>query len=104
MKTDFEKIPPEVIDLAKKMIELSGKENIDIIFTGIRRGEKLYEELLISDSDQMTNYESIMVTKKTFYAIDVLSKDIEELLSCQDKIYKLRAILPEFEYSQQNNN
>ncbi|MBC8236706.1 MAG: polysaccharide biosynthesis protein, partial [Helicobacteraceae bacterium] len=50
--------PIKIVDLAKKMIELSGKEEIKIEFSGLRPGEKLYEELLIDESDAKTEYES----------------------------------------------
>ena len=43
--------PIKIVDLAKKMIELSGRDDIEIQFTGLRAGEKLYEELLISEDD-----------------------------------------------------
>ena len=91
--------PIKIVDLAKKMIELSGKEDIQIEYSGLRPGEKLYEELLISDSDMKTEYESITVTGKTEYDIDKLNSDIEELLICEDKLVKLKEIVPEFEHN-----
>jgi FlaA1/EpsC-like NDP-sugar epimerase len=45
------------------MIELSGREDIEIEFTGLRQGEKLYEELLIDDADLKTEYDSILVSQ-----------------------------------------
>lgn len=90
--------PIKIVDLAKKMIELSGKD-IDIIFTGLRPGEKLYEELLIDESDKSTQYESIFVAKQTKYDIDLLKKQIDELLSCEDKLSKLKEIVPEFNHN-----
>lgn len=90
--------PIRIADLAKKMIELSGKNDITIEFSGLRPGEKLYEELLINESDKKTQYESIMVAHKTDYCTDQLSKDIEELLTCKDKISKLKEIVPEFNH------
>jgi len=86
----------KIVDLAKKMIELSGKDDIEIEFSGLRPGEKLYEELLINDSDKETKYSSIMVAKKTNYDIDKLNTDIAELLTCKAKIKKLQEIVPEF--------
>ncbi len=88
--------PIKIVDLAKKMIELSGKDDIDIEFSGLRPGEKLYEELLINDSDKETKYSSIMVAKKTAYEINKLNDNIQELLTCKDKIKKLKEIVPEF--------
>ncbi|RXJ92872.1 dTDP-glucose 4,6-dehydratase [Malaciobacter molluscorum] len=88
--------PVKIVDLAKKMITLSGSDNIKIEFCGLRPGEKLYEELLINDSDKKTDYDSIMVAKPTPYEIDKLNDDINELLVCKDKIKKLKEIVPEF--------
>ncbi|MCF6172614.1 MAG: polysaccharide biosynthesis protein, partial [Campylobacteraceae bacterium] len=88
--------PIKITDLAIKMIELSEKTDIDIKFSGLRAGEKLYEELLINDSDKETKYKSIMVAKKTKYDIEKLNRDIEELLNCVDKIAKIKQIVPEF--------
>ena len=90
--------PIKIVDLAKKMIELSGKEDIKIEFTGLRPGEKLYEELLIDDSEANTEYESITVAGKTFYSIDNLNEDILSLVSCENKLEKLKLIVPEFEH------
>ncbi|WP_151951848.1 UDP-N-acetylglucosamine 4,6-dehydratase (configuration-retaining) [Aliarcobacter butzleri] len=90
--------PIKIVDLAKKMIELSGRNDIDIEFSGLRPGEKLYEELLINDSDMKTEYESITVAGKTEYDIKQLNQDINELLSCEDKIEKLKKIVPEFDH------
>ena len=90
--------PIKIVDLARKMIELSGKHDIDIVFTGLRPGEKLYEELLINESDAKTQYESIMVAKQTQYDIKKLSSDILELLKTENKIKKLKKIVPEFNH------
>ncbi|MCT7639264.1 UDP-N-acetylglucosamine 4,6-dehydratase (configuration-retaining) [Aliarcobacter butzleri] len=94
--------PIKIVDLAKKMIELSGRSDIDIEFCGLRCGEKLYEELLINDSDQKTKYESITVANSTKFDIKELSKKIEELLICEDKVAKLKEIVPEFEHRLNN--
>ncbi len=90
--------PVKIVDLAKKMLELSGKEDLEIKFSGLRPGEKLYEELLIDESDAATEYESITVAAPSFYDIDKLNADIEELLTCKDKLAKLKEIVPEFEH------
>lgn len=91
--------PIRIADLAKKMIELSGKPHIEIEYTGLRPGEKLYEELLINESDKHTRYESITVAAPTLYGIDKLEQDIEELLHAKDRIVKLREIVPEFRHA-----
>lgn len=90
--------PVKIVDLAKKMIELSNKQDIAIEFTGLRPGEKLYEELLLNESDKKTAYESIVVAHKTLYPIETLKSDIEELFVCEDKIAKLKTIVPEFNH------
>jgi UDP-N-acetyl-D-glucosamine 4,6-dehydratase len=88
--------PVRIVDLAKKMIELSCREDIEIVYSGLRPGEKLYEELLINDSDAKTQYDSIMVAKTTHYPIEALEQDIEKLLQAEDKIVQLQKIVPEF--------
>ena len=90
--------PIKIVDLAKKMIELSGRSEIQIEFSGLRPGEKLYEELLINDSDMKTEYESITVAGKTHYDIEKLNQDVKELLSSDNKIEKLKEIVPEFDH------
>ena len=90
--------PIKIVDLAKKMIELSGSKNIEIEFSGLRPGEKLYEELLTDDSEAKTAYESITVAKATFYNIDQLNEDIKDLLVCDDTLKKLKEIVPEFNH------
>ncbi|RXK03722.1 dTDP-glucose 4,6-dehydratase [Arcobacter sp. CECT 8989] len=90
--------PIKIVDLAKNMIELSGRNEIEIEYCGLRPGEKLYEELLINDSDMKTQYESITVASPTKYDINRLNQDIEELLVCEDKIAKLKEIVPEFDH------
>ena len=90
--------PIKIVDLAKKMIELSAKEGIEIEYTGLRPGEKLYEELLIDESNATTEYESITVATPTYYDINKLNKDINELMECENKLEKLKDIVPEFNH------
>ena len=90
--------PIKIVDLANKMIELSGKTNINIEYTGLRTGEKLYEELLIDDSDASTQYDSITVAAPTLYDINKLNNDIDKLIKCEDKIKQLKSIVPEFDH------
>lgn len=94
--------PIKIAHLAQKMIDLSGKSGIEITFTGLRPGEKLYEELLIGESDKKTQYDSIMVTHKTVYDIEKLKNDIEKLFTCKDKIAQLNTIVPEFNHQPHN--
>lgn len=88
----------KIVDLAKKMIELSARDDIEIAFTGLRKGEKLYEELLLEHSDSTTEYESITVAKLTKYEITSLNKDIQALVNTEDKLSKLKEIVPEFNH------
>ncbi len=88
--------PVKIVDLAQKMIDLSGRDDIDIEFTGLRPGEKLYEELLIDDVERSTEYESITVGKRTPYDIGQLNQDIEELITAEERLEKLKKIVPEF--------
>ena len=85
------------------MIELSGKENIEIKYTGLRAGEKLYEELLLHSAQSTTKYESIFVGEKTTYDINKLNNDIQELLHTSDVLKKLKDIVPEFNHQANKN-
>jgi len=90
--------PVKIADLAKKMLKLYDKEHLGIIFTSLREGEKLYEELLIDENDKKTIYDSIFVAKESSYDFMKLSKDIENLLQSDDKIVALKKIVPEFQH------
>ncbi len=90
--------PIKIVDLAQKMIDLSGRDDIKIEYIGLRPGEKLYEELLIDESDTKTDYDSITVAKRTYYDIAKLNKDIEELLILDNKLEQLKKIVPEFNH------
>jgi len=93
--------PIKIADLAQQMIDLSGREDIKIEFSGLRPGEKLYEELLIDDSDASTEYESITVAQPTAYDLQILQKDIESLLECksnEERLKQLQKIVPEFNH------
>jgi len=91
--------PVKIVDLAKQMIKLYGKEDdIEIVFTGLREGEKLYEELLLDESDKETKYSSIFIAKPTFYDFSQLLHDIEILLRSSNKIEILQKIVPEFSH------
>jgi len=89
--------PVKIVDLAKQMIHLYGKEEeIEIIFTGLRPGEKLFEELFLNEKEQKTKYSSIFIAEATYYDITKLMKDIEKLLGAEDKISVLQKMVPEF--------
>ena len=89
--------PIKIVDLAQQMIRLYGKEEeIDIVFTGLRAGEKLYEELLLDESEKETVYQSIFVAQTTKVEITQLLHNIELLLSAEEKVPLLQKIVPEF--------
>ena len=91
--------PVKIVDLAKKMIRLYGKEGeVEIVYTGLRPGEKLYEELLIDDAECKTRYDSIYVAGESDYPIDELRRRIEELLHApaRELRERLRRIVPEY--------
>ncbi|MBT8343081.1 MAG: polysaccharide biosynthesis protein, partial [Sulfurovum sp.] len=91
--------PIKIVDLAKQMIHLYGKDDeVEVIFTGLRPGEKLYEELLLDDSEQETKYSSIFIAQPTLYDIDQLNADIYALIDSSDKRAHLKKIVPEFKY------
>lgn len=92
--------PVKISDLAKKMLRLYNREDIEIIYTGLRAGEKLYEELLIDESDKKTEYESIHVAKETRYDIETLQNQIESLLLCKNQISALKDIVKEFNHKE----
>ena len=96
----------KILELAKKMIRLSGlipNQDIAIEFSGLRPGEKLYEELLNDRENTLpTHHEKIMVAKTREYNFETISKHIDELinLSCQyydrQVVVKMKEIVPEF--------
>ncbi|HXK49664.1 MAG TPA: nucleoside-diphosphate sugar epimerase/dehydratase [Clostridiales bacterium] len=91
--------PVRILDLAKSMLKLAGREDIEIKFTGLRPGEKLFEELLISETDRKTKFESITIAQARKYDIDTLNSQINDLLVCEDKISKIKEIVPEFSHN-----
>ncbi|MDD2582677.1 MAG: nucleoside-diphosphate sugar epimerase/dehydratase [Desulfuromonadaceae bacterium] len=98
--------PVRIVTLAEQLIQLSGfipYEDIEIEFTGLRPGEKLYEELLIDgEGVQPTSHEKIMVARATVVDRERLLVQLEELYQLQrvidqpGVIAKLREIVPEF--------
>jgi len=91
--------PVKIVDLAQQMIKLYGKEDeVEIIYSGLRPGEKLYEELLIDESEKKTEYSSIFIANPTHYPIEQLEDDIKALLDSDNKIKSLQKIVPEFNH------
>ena len=100
--------PVKIYDLACDLIRLSGLEpgkDIKIVFTGLRPGEKLYEELLMSEEGlQDTVHEKIHVGKPTFESMDTLEEKLEQLkiLLQMDDISEIKRqmqkIVPTYHY------
>lgn len=98
--------PVKILDLAKRMIKLSGftpEVDIKIKFIGLRPGEKLYEELLSNDATTVpTHHEKIMISKDPtvhFSEIELLFKQIIKSAVRRDKVQVvtlLKKIVPEF--------
>jgi UDP-N-acetyl-D-glucosamine 4,6-dehydratase len=88
--------PIKIIDLAHTMIRLYANKEIEIRITGLRPGEKLYEELLIDESEQKTAFESILIAGSTKYSIHQLRNDIETLRTSNNPTQILKQIVPEF--------
>lgn len=89
----------KIVDLAKTMIRLYASTPIEIVYTGLRPGEKLYEELLIDESEHKTAFESITIAHSTHYPIETLKKDLEGLMSNPNITEGLQKIVPEFKAS-----
>ena len=72
--------PVKIVDLAKRMIKLSGAQNIEIKFSGLREGEKLYEEVL-SDKEQTkpTSHPKIMIASVREYDYDLAVQNEDRL-------------------------
>jgi len=91
--------PIKIVDLAEKMIDLSGRDDIEIVFSGLRPGEKLYEELLIDDADLKTEYSSIMVSQNPPVDYAKLLTKIEKLEGTNaELLLALKEIVPEFNH------
>jgi len=75
--------PVRIVDLAKDLIRLSGLEpdhDIEIVFSGMRPGEKLFEELLTAEEGtRASQHEKIYVARKTGFPADRLNRLLDEL-------------------------
>ncbi len=95
--------PVKIVDLAKRMISLSGRTDVKIEFTGLRHGEKLYEELLnVKELTKPTYHEKIMIATVREYDYDEVKERIQKLIEVsytydQMKIVSaMKDIVPEF--------
>ena len=98
--------PVKIVDLARKMIKLAGlvpDEDIRIVFSGLRPGEKLYEELLNEEETTIpTHHNKIRISKVREYPFNRAESDINELITLNQKgddlktVKKMKMIVPEF--------
>lgn len=95
--------PVKISDLAKRMINLSGAKNIKIEYTGLRAGEKLYEEVLSSTENTLPSFHNkIRIAKVREYGFAEVEKDINDLISIAHTyddmaiVAKMKAIVPEY--------
>lgn len=98
--------PVKIVDLARKMIRLAGKEpdrDIHITYSGLRPGEKLYEELLNNAENTMPTYhEKIMIAQVREYDFASVYTQIDDLIDLAQKhflmetVSKMKEIVPEF--------
>ena len=95
--------PVKIASLAKRMIALSGAKNVEIKYTGLREGEKLYEEVLNEEeSTKPTFHPKIRIAQVRQYNFDEVSKAIDELVAISKEyddmatVRKMKEIVPEF--------
>ena len=95
--------PVKIADLAKRMIMLSGAENIEIKYTGLRAGEKLYEEVLSELEDTKPSFhEKIRIACVREYEYEQVCEDIDELVEISKTyddmriVAKMKQIVPEY--------
>ncbi len=96
----------KIVDLAKRMIQLSGYQygvNMDIVFSGLRPGEKLYEEVLSAEEFTLpTRHEMIMIAKVRDYdwhEVEAWVNELTELFKEQNNellVGKLKSFIPEY--------
>lgn len=95
--------PVKIADLAKRMIKLSGATGVEIKYTGLRAGEKLYEEVLNKEETTMPSFhDKIRIAKVRQYDYDTVERDIEYLVEISKHyddmatVKKMKEIVPEF--------
>ena len=95
--------PVKIADLAKRMIALSGAKNVEIKYTGLREGEKLYEEVLNElEGTKPTFHEKIRIAQVREYDYEQVEKDIDKLVEIAKQfdnmatVKKMKEIVPEY--------
>ena len=95
--------PVKIVDLAQRMIALSGAKNVEIKFTGLRDGEKLYEEVLNElEGTKPTFNKKIRIAQVREYDYSVACKHIDELITIAKAydnmatVKKMKEIVPEY--------
>lgn len=95
--------PVKITDLARRMIRLSGAKDIDIVYTGLRDGEKLYEEVLNDQETTLpTFHPKIKVAKVREYDYYEVDSDISTMIATaaestdMEIVARMKAIVPEF--------
>ena len=95
--------PVRIADLAKRMIALSGAKNVEIKYTGLRAGEKLYEEVLNeSENTKPSFHEKIRIAEVRDYDYEQVNKDIKDLIDISlgydnmATVKKMKDIVPEY--------
>ena len=95
--------PVKIADLAKRMILLSGAKDVEIKYTGLRPGEKLYEEMLSNDENTKPSFhEKIRIATVREYDFEKVSRDIDDLIRISTQyddmatVKKMKEIVPEF--------
>ena len=95
--------PVRIADLAKRMIKLSGAKNIEIKYTGLRAGEKLYEEVLSTTENTLPSFhEKIRIAEVREYDFNEVNKQIESLIALSHTyddmaiVEKMKEIVPEY--------
>ena len=95
--------PVKIADLAKRMIALSNAQGVEIKYTGLREGEKLYEEVLNEmEGTKPTFHEKIRIAKVREYDYDEVAREIDDLIEIakrfdnMDTVRKMKAIVPEY--------
>lgn len=95
--------PVKMADLAKRMIKLSGAKNVEIKYTGLRAGEKLYEEVLSTTENTLPSFhEKIRIAKVREYDFKEVEAQINSLISLSHTyddmaiVEKMKEIVPEY--------